>query len=244
MTDTPLIGNPQATDPIPTPAVPGTELSPQPPQPVVVNPAAPPVPAGPDLVDFYGPDGRTYKIERSLLNMLSQPPAAPPPPQQPQADPRARLREAWYTNPDEAVQIIRDDVTEAIRQEYRAEQAKNAFWQGFRSTNPDLARVPDYVVDSVVARNAHQLRGLPDAEGFRRLGDMIKTELFTMGLGQGQNTQQPPVLSEGQFAQPLTAAPAAQQPQAPQAPKTLGTIINDMRTKRRAGFSPPQSSGA
>lgn len=247
--EVPIIGNPAAGDPAQAPAIPGTQITPPAPQPVSIDPQAAPAglpnplpPPAPDLIDFHTPGGQVFKIERGLYDMLTaREPAQPPQPQPQSQQAQTDYQRVWYTDPNAAANMVAETVAKQLRAEYQQAEAARTFWQGFRSAHPDLQRVPNYVVDNVVRQHGQRLRHLSDAEGFRQLGDLVRTELFTMGLGSGQNAPaQPPVLSEGQYAGRVTPQP--QVPQPAQEPATIGSILQQMRAKRRAGFMPPQSN--
>ena len=217
------------------------------PQPVVPPPA--PVVPGPEMVEL-NIAGRPYKIERGLADLLaSQQPQAPAPAPAPVAapiDPMAQLDTLWYTNPREAYKLIREDVTNSLRQEYQQERTQENFWNGLYQEAPELRRLDRGFVQNVVQKNAHALRNLSDAEGMKRISALAQQEVLAMSSAFGQTApqepQQPlglkPYEAEGQrTGVPRAAAPQVAQPAEDQQPLTLSALIKQRKAIRRQAAS-------
>ena len=231
------------------PALPPEAQVPATPAPAPVPAIPAPVPAavpspGPDLVSI-NVGGRPHLVERSLAVMLAQPQPAPQPPAAPAApaDPLSALDQLWYTNPREAARLIREDVATSLRSEYQQAETERAFWQDLYREAPALRSLPRPFVEDVIRRHSPALRGMSDADGFRRISTIAQQEVLAMTNAFGQTAPQaalPPTLADNGSA----PTPQAAQPTEDQQPMTLSAIIKARRAARRRagaafGANPP-----
>lgn len=139
----------------------------------------------------------------------------------------------FYTDPDEAVRRIKDEVTTELRNEYVQDKALDIFWGDFYRENPEL-REEDTFVRMVLGSRMDELKDLKGKTGRDGLAKVVQGELLRIQNkakgGAGKRTETRDL--EG-------ALPGAEKPSEPADTTTpsrvasLGDAIKDRNLARR-----------
>ena len=87
------------------------------------------------------------------------------------------LETTWFENPRKAFDRIKQEVRQEITEEYRVDQARRTFWDGFDRENPDL-RDDRWVAEAVLQEHMDSLGALPVAKARESLADLTRKKIL------------------------------------------------------------------
>jgi len=92
-------------------------------------------------------------------------------------EPKDDLETTWFENPRKAFDRIKQEVRQEITEEYRVDQARRTFWDGFDRENPDL-RDDRWVAEAVLQEHMDSLGALPVAKARESLADLTRKKIL------------------------------------------------------------------
>lgn len=128
---------------------------------------------------------RTHKEEMDTLRRAI-PPVTPKEQPKPPAGKETDWDNLMFTNPKEAVALIKKEaVAEAkadLRAEYQQDQGTKKFWDGFYETHKDLKEDHD-LVEVTLNSNLAALAGMPVPQAMEKLADLTRERLLRYSGG-------------------------------------------------------------
>ena len=170
-------------------------------------------------------DAATKAALEVELARLQQPPAAPTPapaPPQPSAEPSSPISQIKdlntriFTEPEtvlqELYQIASNDISQSLRNEYRAVQDERDFWSKFYKDNDDLAG-NELLVRAVVERDRSQIGNLGAWDKIaKHVADATRSEMLRIRGASAAPSPPPRAVMSASSAGPRASAPVATEP--------------------------------
>lgn len=155
---------------------------------------------------------------------------------QPPAEPKIReepKKTDWdnlmFTKPAEAVDQIKkeakDELREEMRAEYNRDQGTRKFWADFYTANPDL-KEDDDLVQLVLSGQMSQLANIPVSQAIKKLGDLTRERILRYAGGKPRGGKR--AMAEGSNP-PRARAPAQEEAEV----TSLMDIIRARKDRRR-----------
>lgn len=160
---------------------------------------------------------------------------------QPKSDPKAvpaavKLSDLIFTDPDKAVQLIKDELRAELNGQLASTNAQADFWREFYSQNADL-KDADWLVKSILGRDFKKFEKMQVPEAIKALAETVKGDILKLspkkggkepkGELEGGNERQQKLPKEGE-----TESKDSQ-------PPSISSELRARRAARRAGTSRP-----
>jgi hypothetical protein len=158
--------------------------------------------------------------ELGALRRLAQ--RAPAPPQAPAEEPLSTM---IFTDPDRAIQRLRQDIMQELENRYRQDQAWREFWTEFDRAHPALAG-ERALVQAVLQEHFTEVADLPVRQAIARIGELTTQKLVGLAARARGNPER--TLVEGGGTGPAAKPPKPEEPE----PKSLSQLLRERRAVR------------
>lgn len=154
---------------------------------------------------------------------------------QPKAAPKAadsaKLSDLIFTDPDKAVQLIKDEIRAELNTTLASTNAQQQFWSEFYRENPDL-QDSDWLVKSILNREMPKMGKMLVPEALKHLAETVKGDILKLA-GKKQKKEPGDVLEGGNERRPRPSKEG--EAEGKDSPTSITDVLKARKAARRAG---------
>jgi hypothetical protein len=138
------------------------------------------------------------------------------------------LENLIFTNPKEALRLVKEDIRAEFNATLNATQQQADFWREFYKQNGDLTD-SDWFVKSVMARDYGKMKTMQVPEAMKYLADTVKADILKLAPKKTKDNKAD-VMEGGNEATP----PKSKSGEASESPQTAGGITGVLKARQAA----------